>query len=249
MFCTSCGKIIPDDSSFCGYCGEHLNRNIEFNRDTEINADKEDSKALFEQDNDISVKMNESLTDDSKKSEFSEESNVEQEKSNTTEKEFKDLENKDKKNKKYWSVIDKVNENKGKNAQKKNKHDTAEIKIFPNNPIDLYKVNKSIQQSVVPAGVKVINKYNKPFNTSTFFWAQVVLLLPIVNIILLFIWAFRKNSNVNRKSYARSILIWLLLFIIMLIVGIIILLAFGYPININYWINELKQAINSMPNI
>ena len=104
MFCTSCGKIIPDDSSFCGYCGEHLNRNIEFNRDTEINADKEDSKALFEQDNDISIKMNESLTDDSKKSEFSEESNVEQEKSNTTEKEFKDLENKDKKNKKYWHL-------------------------------------------------------------------------------------------------------------------------------------------------
>ena len=94
--------------------------------------------------------------------------------------------------------------------------------------------------------VKVINKYNRPFKTSTFFWTQVILLIPIVNIVLLFAWAFRKNSNENRKAYARSILLWISVVILALFIGTIVLWALGYPIDIGYWKNELKLAINSL---
>lgn len=259
MLCTNCGKIIPDDSSFCGYCGEHLNRDmkrdnkeIEYTEDTKV-VDKNHSDASIEQDNnDISIKQDENSSDNGEEDDFPEIYGTKQEKPASSEEASKTtetFEDKHGKNKSYYSAVDKVSANKEEKSQEKSKYDTAEVKCLPNIPMDLYKVNKSIQQSVIPAGVKVINKYNKPLSTSAFFWTQVILFLPIINIILLFIWSFRKKSNANRKAYSRSILIWLLIIIIALIIGIIVLLAFGYPMNINYWLNELKLSVNSIPNM
>lgn len=233
MFCTNCGKIIPDDSSFCGYCGEHFN----------IYGTKEDIKS----DNSHET-LKENKINNKEKEDNDNLDKYDLKKENETIV-FDIPEDKHTGTKKYCSVVDKIDANEESEAQQKSKHDTIEMQSLSNIPIDLFKVNKSIQQSVIPAGVKVINKYNKPFKTSTFFWTQVILLVPVLNIILLLVWAFRKHSNANRKAYARSILLWLLVFIFLLAIGIIILLAFGYPININYWINELKLILNNIPNI
>ncbi len=254
MFCTNCGKTIPDDSSFCGYCGEHLDRDIE-NDNKEIeygktveNIDKSPLKTSAEKDNnDLSGKEHETSTDNIEnddKSVINSTKQTNQELHEERSEDSKTIVDKHEKNEKRWSVLDKINANKEEKLQGKSKYDTAEIKYPPDIPVDLYKVNKSIQQSVIPAGVKVVNKYNKPLSTVSFFLTQIVLWLPIINIILLLIWAFRKKSNANRKAYARSILIWLLLIVIALVIGIITLLALGYPLNINYWLNEIQQTQN-----
>ena len=47
-----------------------------------------------------------------------------------------------------------------------------------------------------------------PLSTGSFFWMPVIIAIPIVGFILLLVWAFSKNTNLNRKHYARSVLLW-----------------------------------------
>lgn len=194
MICDNCNKIIPDDSVFCGYCGNNCSLDIK-NENANPSKMKANNPEINNFDNNISYGE--------------------------------------------WKQKEKSNEN---------KYDTAEIKKSPEiiKYDDPYVINNSFDHAVLPAGIKVINKYNRPFKTSTFFWTQVILLIPIVNIVLLFAWAFRKNSNENRKAYARSILLWISVVILALFIGTIVLWALGYPIDIGYWKNELKLAINSL---
>lgn len=233
MFCTSCGENIPDDSSFCGYCGKHLNI-----CDTKEDIENKSSEKALKEDAVNNKEIKENINLDKYDHEKENETIV-----------FDIPEDKHSEDKKYYSIIDKVKANKESNPQQKSDQDTIELQSLPNTPINLFKINKSIQQDDVPADVRVVNKYNKPFKTSTFFWTQVVLLIPFLNIILLLVWAFREHSNANRKSYARSILLWILVFIFLLVIGAITLLAFGYPIDINYWLKELKLFLDSVPNI
>ncbi len=54
-------------------------------------------------------------------------------------------------------------------------------------------------------------KKRKPLSTASFFFTELALIISPINIILLFVWAFSKNTNSNRQAFARSVLIWLLL--------------------------------------
>ncbi len=54
-----------------------------------------------------------------------------------------------------------------------------------------------------------------PLSTASFFWMPVIVAIPIVGLIVLLVWAFSKNTNVNRKHYARSVLIWVLISVIL----------------------------------
>ena len=48
--------------------------------------------------------------------------------------------------------------------------------------------------------------------------------IPIVGFIVLLVWAFSKNTNLNRKHYARSVLIWALISVLL---GVIVTIAGG----------------------
>ncbi|MCX7842297.1 MAG: hypothetical protein N2489_04400 [Clostridia bacterium] len=51
-----------------------------------------------------------------------------------------------------------------------------------------------------------------------------LLAIPLVNIILLFVWSFGGNVNLNKKNFARaSLLLFVIVFAIYLIVGASIL--------------------------
>lgn len=104
-----------------------------------------------------------------------------------------------------------------------------------------------IHQSVLlPAGVQVISKKNKPLKTSSFFVSEVLLLVPVLNIILLFIWAFHGSVNDNRKFFARSILIWLLLIVICAFGFITYFSVWGYLFDGQYLLNQLKLFVNNL---
>lgn len=79
-------------------------------------------------------------------------------------------------------------------------------------------------------------KKRKPLSTAAFFGTQVLLLIPIVNLLLLFIWAFRKKTNSNRQAYARSILIWLLLFFVVISIAVLLMYIFNVNFNLNKFI-------------
>ena len=51
-----------------------------------------------------------------------------------------------------------------------------------------------------------------------------VSVIPIVNIIMFFVWAFRRKTNPNKANLAKAILIWLA---ISIVIWVIIILVFG----------------------
>lgn len=61
---------------------------------------------------------------------------------------------------------------------------------------------------------------------STTDWLITILLttIPLVNIIMLFIWAFGTDANPNKKNYAKATLIW---FAIMVALYLVLIMIFG----------------------
>lgn len=90
-------------------------------------------------------------------------------------------------------------------------------------------------------------KVDMPLSTASFFFMQVLFLIPFVNIILLLVWSFNKNTNSNRRAFARSILIWFLTFSIILLFIFIVMLFVRYPLDTGFWFQEFKNFINSIP--
>lgn len=56
-------------------------------------------------------------------------------------------------------------------------------------------------------------------------WMITILLmaLPVVNIIMLFVWAFSGNSNISKANWAKATLIWSLIIIVFYILLFLIL--------------------------
>jgi hypothetical protein len=67
-----------------------------------------------------------------------------------------------------------------------------------------------------------------PFPVGGFFLVQLAMIVPVVNIILLLIFAFSGSTNINLQNYSRAVLIWVLVgLVIGLIVGVVGALAAG----------------------
>ncbi|MUT68426.1 hypothetical protein [Paenibacillus sp. NEAU-GSW1] len=64
-------------------------------------------------------------------------------------------------------------------------------------------------------------------------WLITILLLaiPIVNIIMLFVWAFGGNTNPSKANYAKAALIWALIGIVIYVVLFVIILGSALSIN------------------
>ena len=83
----------------------------------------------------------------------------------------------------------------------------------------------------VPPQTAVAPEDTSPLKVSDFFVMLLVACIPLVNIILLLIWAFSSGTNVNRKNFCRAYLImmvimWVISFILSLsLIGLIGILA------------------------
>ena len=72
---------------------------------------------------------------------------------------------------------------------------------------------------------KVENK-DKVISTSDWVLTKLILLVPIVNIIMLFVWAFNSKTNLNKSNWAKaSIIVWTIGFLFYVII-IFLFIAF-----------------------
>jgi hypothetical protein len=58
---------------------------------------------------------------------------------------------------------------------------------------------------------------NAPLTLGQYMMMFLIMMIPIANIIMPFVWAFG-NSNVNKKNFARAMLIWMAIAIVLSIV-------------------------------
>lgn len=99
----------------------------------------------------------------------------------------------------------------------------------------------SPEKKLEEAYIRRMAKRQRPLKTASFFWTEFLLLIPGINLVLLFVWAFRKNANANRKAFARSILIWILLFIVFLLIVLVVMIVLGVPIDKYIWLQSFQD--------
>ncbi|CDN41147.1 MULTISPECIES: hypothetical protein [Paenibacillus] len=80
------------------------------------------------------------------------------------------------------------------------------------------------QQPPVPPGYAPPYASDEVVSVKSWLGSLVILMIPIVNIIFLFVWAFGDSANLNRKYFARAYLLWALIGIVLYI---ILLAVFG----------------------
>lgn len=84
---------------------------------------------------------------------------------------------------------------------------------------------------------------NSSLSCLEFFFVQAISKLPIINLPFLLTWAFNKNSNLNLKAYAKSILIWNLIYAAIIIFLFLTLTFIKYHFDINVYFQYLKNAL------
>ena len=76
-----------------------------------------------------------------------------------------------------------------------------------------------VQQTRVSAPMQpAYDPQSAPLSTGNFFWMPVLIGIPVIGFIVLLVWAFSKDTNLNRKHYARAALIWLLISLILVVI-------------------------------
>ena len=63
-----------------------------------------------------------------------------------------------------------------------------------------------------------------PVSVGEWMVTLLIMILPLINIIMLFVWAFSGNINISKANWAKATLIWMLIWIIFYV---IILVIFG----------------------
>lgn len=65
----------------------------------------------------------------------------------------------------------------------------------------------------------------EPLTTGAFLCMDLLMLVPILNVVLLILWGFGGDANINRRNWARSRLVWigigLGIMILLLIIGLL----------------------------
>lgn len=63
----------------------------------------------------------------------------------------------------------------------------------------------------------------QPMTVGEWFIAILITAIPVVGIVMLFVWAFGSNTNVNKANWAKATLIWMAIgvFIAVLVFGIL----------------------------
>ena len=74
------------------------------------------------------------------------------------------------------------------------------------------------------------NNKNKVITTSEWIIINIVMLIPIVNIVMLLIWSFSNKTNLNKSNWAKaSLIVWAIGFVFYFI---IIILSITFIMNL-----------------
>lgn len=67
----------------------------------------------------------------------------------------------------------------------------------------------------------------EPMSVKDWFLTMLITYIPLVGLVMLFVWAFDSNTNLNKKNFAKASLLWMLVGIaIALIIVVLFLGAF-----------------------
>ncbi|MBS1479878.1 MAG: zinc ribbon domain-containing protein [Christensenellaceae bacterium] len=75
-------------------------------------------------------------------------------------------------------------------------------------------------QPAAPVVIQPMN--NQPLTTGQFFLMDLILAIPLVGLIMCFVWAFGDASNPNRKAWAKAKLIWILIGVVLTILFVVL---------------------------
>ena len=65
-------------------------------------------------------------------------------------------------------------------------------------------------------------KKNKVISTHEWIIVHLIMLVPVINVIMLFVWAFNDKTNLNKSNWAKaSLVVWLIGFIIYFLIFLI----------------------------
>lgn len=80
-------------------------------------------------------------------------------------------------------------------------------------------------QPEVPKASKYGKSKNltKPLSTASYFGMFFLMALPIIRLIMLLVWSFSDNVNVNKKHFAHAVFIWVLVSLILTIITTVVL--------------------------
>jgi cell division protein FtsW (lipid II flippase) len=67
----------------------------------------------------------------------------------------------------------------------------------------------------------------EPMSVKDWFLTMLITYIPLVGLVMLFVWAFDSNTNLNKKNFAKASLLWMLVGIaIALIIVVLFMGAF-----------------------
>lgn len=107
-----------------------------------------------------------------------------------------------------------------------------EVQNINNNP-NYY--NQSLQQgngAYYPR--RPYDPTNEPMTLKDWILTFLLLLIPIVNIVLPFVWAFSANVNKSKKTFFQAYLIFMLIGIVILLISIVFLIGYITAVYHNY---------------
>ncbi|NLZ37423.1 MAG: zinc ribbon domain-containing protein [Clostridiales bacterium] len=74
----------------------------------------------------------------------------------------------------------------------------------------------------IPGGM---NELNAPLTVGQFFLHFLICSIPLVGFIMMLVWAFSSESNINRKNLSRAMLIWTLIAVVLSIISSVVFAA------------------------
>lgn len=82
----------------------------------------------------------------------------------------------------------------------------------------------------------------KPLSVKDYLIVFLIMIIPIVNIIMLLIWAFDKNGNTNRRNFARAGLIYMIICYVLGIVLTVVVVS-AVAIRGGQWMQRLQYEV------
>jgi hypothetical protein len=73
--------------------------------------------------------------------------------------------------------------------------------------------------------VPLVQQHSEPMSMKDWVITLLISYIPLVGLIMLIVWAFDSNTNVNKKNWAKASLIWMLIGIGIAIIFFIIFMS------------------------
>lgn len=86
-----------------------------------------------------------------------------------------------------------------------------------------------------------MEKMLRPVKTASFFWLQLLFAVPVVGAVCGLIWLCFKKSNISRRNYVKSVLIWKLVFILVAVVFVCFYLLFRNRLALGNLLESILQ--------